>query len=271
MKSIFLLFFIVSCTHQLPDFTTQLSSRLPSGDTSQAIGEYSLGCLQGGKTFTGKEKGLLVSQMKRGRYWGHPDLINLLTRAGAEFAKEKKTLIIGDLSQSRGGPTLMGHNSHQNGLDVDVWFKVHNGKDELSFYEKETEEMRPIEKLETDQVKMIRFFASDPLVERIFINPSFKRMLCSDSGSIKLSESELHKLRGWWGHDDHIHVRLKCPSDSPNCVSQLPIAPGSGCGEDLNWWFTEEAREKGDNSWEEVKEAYLKKINNLPKECSFYF
>lgn len=267
---IFLSFIIASCSHQLPDFTSRLSSRMPSNASTQAIGEYSLGCLQGGKTFTGKEKGLLISQMKRGRYWGHSDLIDLLTRAGTEFAKEKKTLIIGDLSQSRGGPTLTGHNSHQNGLDVDVWFKVLSEKDEFSFYARETEEMLPIERPEIDQIKMIHFFASDASVERIFINPSFKRMLCADSGSTRLSDNELHKLRAWWGHDDHIHVRLRCPSDSPSCVSQMPIPPGNGCGEDLNWWFTEGARDKGDFTWEETKSAYLKKVNNLPKECSFY-
>jgi penicillin-insensitive murein endopeptidase len=56
-----------------------------------------------------------------------------------------------------------------------------------------------------------------------------------------LDRAWLHNVRPWWGHHDHLHVRLKCPADSPDCESQPPIAAGDGCGE-LAWWETEEAR-----------------------------
>jgi penicillin-insensitive murein endopeptidase len=262
------IFFIVSCAHHLPDFTSRLSVRTPTDGGSRAIGEYALGCLQGAQTFTGKEKGILISQMKRGRYWGHPDLIHLLTRAGAEFDKSHQTLILGDLSQSRGGPMITGHNSHQIGLDVDVWLKILAQNNGLSFRAAETEEMKPINEPGEDQIKLIKFFADDTSVERIFINPSFKKKLCQD---LKLTALEQHKLRAWWGHDDHIHVRLKCPSDSPSCISQKPIPEGDGCGKELDWWFTEEAKNsEDDESYEGMKKAYLEKIAKLPKECSFY-
>lgn len=267
--SLFFAFFIVTgCAHNLPDYTSRLSTRLPEQGKAEALGEYSLGCLSGAQTFTGKEKGLLLSQMKRGRYWGHPDLINLLTRAGEEFNKSNKRLIIGDLSQSRGGPTLTGHNSHQNGLDVDIWFKMLSAKEELSFRELETEDMKSMESLGPDQVKLIQYFTQDNSVERIFINPAFKKKLCQDKS---LTAEEHHKLRAWWGHDDHIHVRLKCPADNSQCVSQKPIPAGDGCGEDLNWWFTDEAKAgDGDSTWEDLKSVYLSKVNKLPKECEFY-
>lgn len=271
--SVFLvfLFFTISCSHNLPDFTSRLSTRLPTESKTESIGEYSLGCLQGAQTFTGKEKGLILSQVKRGRYWGHPDLINLLTRAGEEFNKHNKKIIVGDLSQSRGGPTITGHNSHQTGLDVDVWFKILSSKDELPFRRIEMEDMNSFEELGVDQIKLIQFFAKDPSVERIFINPGFKKKLCQASGALKLSAEDQHKLRAWWGHDDHIHVRLKCPSDSSQCVSQNPIPAGDGCGDDLNWWFTDEAKSgAGDISWEELKAIYLEKIKKLPEQCSFY-
>ncbi|MCT7656518.1 penicillin-insensitive murein endopeptidase [Oceanimonas sp. NS1] len=31
----------------------------------------------------------------------------------------------------------------------------------------------------------------------------------------------------WFGHSSHFHVRLHCPTQSPNCVSQqaVPLAP----------------------------------------------
>lgn len=265
------LFMASSCAHQLPDFTTRLSTRTPLEGKSEAIGEYSLGCLQGAQTFTGKEKGLVLSQMKRGRYWGHPDLIELLTRAGAEFAKQGKKIIIGDLSQSRGGPTLTGHASHQTGLDVDVWFKMLEASEELTLRSQEIESMKPIQELGIDQIKLIKLFAKDPGVERIFINPSFKKKLCSNSLSLKLTSEEQRKMRAWWGHDDHIHVRMKCPTDNPLCISQKPIPSGDGCGEDLNWWFTDEARAAGpEQSWDDLKKAYLEKVKKLPSQCSFY-
>lgn len=264
----------MSCSHHLPDFTSQLSSRLPvnspSGKT-EAIGEYSLGCLAGAKTFTGEEKGLVLSQLKRGRYWGHPDLINLLTRAGNAFHKEKKKLIVGDLSQSRGGPTITGHNSHQTGLDVDVWFKIPAADEKISFEKQETEEMGSLPQLGEDQMKLIRFFADDSSVERIFINPAFKKQLCAYNGPLRLSPEQQHKMRAWWGHDDHIHVRLKCPADSPKCVSQKPVPAGEGCGEELNWWFSEEAKAADyESNWNELKSIYLEKIKKLPTKCSFY-
>ena len=274
MKKILILFFLfltISCSHNLPDFTSRLSTRLPTDSKAEAIGEYALGCLQGAQTFTGKEKGLLLSQLKRGRYWGHPDLINLLTRAGEEFNKANKTMILGDLSQSRGGPTMTGHNSHQNGLDVDIWFKMLSNKEQPSLRALETDDMKPFSELGEDQIKLIKYFAQDSSVERIFINPSFKKKLCLDTGALKLTAEEHHKLRAWWGHDDHIHVRLKCPADSPQCVSQKPIAAGDGCGDDLNWWFTDESKAGGaDVSWEDLKGIYIKKVKKLPEQCSFF-
>lgn len=260
-----------SCSHQLPDFAVNLSSRLPVEGKAEALGEYSLGCLKGAVTFNGKEKGLLLSQKKRGRYWGHPDLINLLTNAGSEFAKNHKQIIVGDMSQSRGGPTITGHHSHQNGLDVDIWFKIPADNDELSFTTLETEEMKPVNSLDNEQKHLIRFFANDAGVERIFINPHFKKQLCNDNGPLRLTSEQQHKMRAWWGHDDHIHVRMKCPSDSSGCISQKPVPEGDGCGEDLNWWFTEEAKAgDGDASWDELKSVYLEKIKQLPSQCSFY-
>jgi penicillin-insensitive murein endopeptidase len=265
------IFILVSCGHQLPDFSSRLSTRLPTNAKTQAIGDYSLGCLEGAVTFSGLEKGMVLSQKKRGRYWGHPDLISLITNAGLEFNQLNKTIIVGDLSQSRGGPTLSGHNSHQTGLDVDVWFRVLDQKSLLNFTELETLEMKPIEKIGEDQLHLVKFFANESKVERIFINPLFKKNLCEDKSTSRLSPEVQHKLRAWWGHDDHIHIRLKCPIDSPKCLSQKPIPNGDGCGEELNWWFTDEAKNEDiDPTYDELKMIYLEKVKNLPPECSFY-
>lgn len=271
-----LLFFVLvlslfSCSHQLPDYTFTLSSRLPTNAKTLSHGEYSLGCLDGAVTFRGDEKGLFIAHKNRGRYWGHPQLIKLLTDAGNAFYKNNQNIILGDLSQSRGGPMLTGHNSHQNGLDVDIWFQIPKTSDFLSFQTLETNEMKSIPMLEEDQIKLIKYFAANDLVERIFINPSFKKKLCEDTTSLKLTFNEQRKMRAWWGHDDHIHVRIKCPSDSPNCISQKAIPDGDGCGEDLNWWFSKEAMlADKETTFEEMKGIYFDKVNKLPSYCDFY-
>ena len=41
----------------------------------------------------------------------------------------------------------------------------------------------------------------------------------------------LRKVRPWWGHHDHFHVRLPCPADSPLCEAQAALPQGDGCGE----------------------------------------
>jgi penicillin-insensitive murein endopeptidase len=49
----------------------------------------------------------------------------------------------------------------------------------------------------------------------------------------------MDKLRPWYGHNDHIHVRLKCPADSPNCRHQPAVPDSAGCDKSLNYWFTD--------------------------------
>jgi len=49
------------------------------------------------------------------------------------------------------------------------------------------------------------------------------------------------KIRPWWGHNYHFHVRLYCPADDPQCRPQAAPPAGDGCGKELDWWFTEEA------------------------------
>ena len=50
----------------------------------------------------------------------------------------------------------------------------------------------------------------------------------------------MDKVRPWYGHNDHIHVRLKCPADSPNCRKQPPVPGGDGCAaKELDYWFSD--------------------------------
>ena len=259
---------------KLPQRVTVAHRKNPTLGLSQAIGGYSLGCLKGGKTFSGKENGVVLSQTRRGRFWAHSQMIDLLTELGEfTFQTYKKNILIGDLSLSRGGPTFGGHNSHQNGLDVDIWFKVLEGKP--SFEWLQTEEMKSVltrkgftEDFGKVQVSLLNFLSQDQRVSRIFVNAKIKKYLCEEQKDIFDSEG-LRKIRPWYGHDDHLHLRLKCPNKDKACQNQKEPPEGDGCDQ-LSWWFSDEAKKekaKFDYSFEATRSLYIDKTKNLPKAC----
>jgi penicillin-insensitive murein endopeptidase len=88
------------------------------------------------------------------------------------------------------------------------------------------------------QVEMLRLAAEFEVVARIFVHPVIKKVLCEQFPGAPW----LQKLRPWWGHDDHFHIRLHCPTGETMCQDQDPLPAGDGCGADLAWWFSEEAR-----------------------------
>jgi penicillin-insensitive murein endopeptidase len=104
--------------------------------------------------------------------------------------------------------------------------------------------------------QVLRWFAADERVERVFVNPVVKRALCQSAGT---DRGWLHKLRPWWGHDEHFHVRLACPADSPECQPQPPLAAGDGC-EELAWWFNPAAQKERDDR----RQTYRSKVGAAP-------
>jgi penicillin-insensitive murein endopeptidase len=222
----------------------------PAPGPPRAIGRYESGCLVGGMALAPSGPGYRVMRLERGRYYGHPLLVRYLQTLGQQsVAARLGTLLIGDLAQPRGGPMPYGHHSHQIGLDADIWFRRLEDSDPLmgNGY------VQPVSMLTRDgyalaaahwssaQAQILQIAAAFPEVERIFVNPVIKEALCRQAGNA----AWLRKLRPWYGHDDHFHVRLACPPGSPECVPQGPVPPGTGCGADLAWWFSTEARHKG--------------------------
>ena len=86
-------------------------------------------------------------------------------------------------------------------------------------------------------VALIRRAASYPEVARIFVHPGIKRALCDAAGT---DRAWLAKVRPWWGHDSHFHLRLRCPEGEPLCRDQDPPPDGDGCGAELAWWLSDE-------------------------------
>ncbi len=95
----------------------------PFPGPARSIGFYSHGCLAGAAPLPINGPAWQVMRLSRNRNWGNPKLIAFLER----FANNAKKvgwngLLVGDMSQPRGGPMLSGHASHQVGLDADIWF-----------------------------------------------------------------------------------------------------------------------------------------------------
>ena len=81
---------------------------------------------------------------------------------------------------------------------------------------------------------VVKAAAEDPEVTRIFVNAAIKKEICSEARN---DRAWLAKVRPWWGHSAHFHVRLRCPADSSRCKGQPPVPPGEGCGHALDFWF----------------------------------
>jgi len=159
------------------------------------------------------------------------------------------------MSQPRGGPLPEMHISHQNGVDVDIWFNL-DPKPALAPEARETVDLPSMilpdgssidpARFGQRQVQLLRLAASDPLVDRILVHPAIKRALCAGVGGARSGNiSWLRRIRPWYGHDEHFHVRLACPADSPLCMQQAPVPEGEGCDPAVfDWWSAELSRPK---------------------------
>ena len=223
--------------------------RTPTTNHARAIGGYSAGCIDGAVALPKVGDGFRVAKPERNRVFGHPLLVGMIRDLGKRLIElHLPPLSVGDLGQPRGGPAPTGHASHQTGLDVDLWFLPPLAGEAQSMVDRAR--MQPSPKFTDAVVRMLTLAATDARVERIFVNPVLKRALCERTAAMK-DRAWLGKLRPWWGHDDHFHVRLACPADSPECTPQAPLPAGDGCGE-LAWWFDAKAqadREKGHQTY----------------------
>ncbi len=249
----------------------------PNPGKAQAIGSYPKGCLSGAQELPLVGPNWQAMRISRNRYWGHPELIRFIERLAAIASARTgwPGILIGDMSQPRGGPLPSGHASHQIGLDVDIWLRPMPPQ---AFSAAETDStpmtsvvmadglhLDPI-RWESSDAMLIKLAAQDRDVERIFVSPVIKKELC------RIERPEDHnwmeKVRPWYAHRDHMHVRLRCPPGSPECRPQRSVPEGDGCGKSLAEWFSKHMREL-DN--EITSRAPLERVhpllNELPKAC----
>ncbi|OOF55096.1 penicillin-insensitive murein endopeptidase [Rodentibacter genomosp. 2] len=220
---------------------------------AQPIGSYSNGCIIGAEALPAKGDGYQVIRINRNRYYGHPEMINYLKRLGERVkAAGLPTMLVGDIAMPGGGRFLTGHASHQMGLDADIWLRMGEmsdfdalNSDGKGLLVVDRKAQRVDDRIwHNNHTKLIKLAAQDRGVTRIFVNPAIKLKLCQTAGN---DRAWLHKIRPWFGHDSHFHVRLKCPADAAYCEDQSPVPAGDGCGDELYSWFEPAKPSTGSN------------------------
>ena len=222
----------------LPPFTPY------TGSEARIYGSPNNGCIAGALPLSDQNETFQLQRWGNDRHYAHPLMLQYLQDLRARAAElELPPLLIGDLSRPYGGPygPSSAHASHNTGLDVDLPFDF--AQPRKNHYELEHPKDNYIvsgkkvrSSFTPEIATYIKLAASDPRVDRVFVAPMIKKHMCA------LYEHEpdagfLHKLRPWFGHRAHMHVRLNCPSDSPECVLPKPIPEGSGCGYEVDSWF----------------------------------
>jgi penicillin-insensitive murein endopeptidase len=255
------------------------AKKVPADLSARSIGSYARGCLAGGRMLPITGPAWEAMKLQRNRNWGHPELVAFLER----FAKESKEedgwpgLLIGDLSQPRGGPMLTGHRSHQVGLDADIWYKPKPDRpitdkeraDSWSIPLAEEFGMSVTKNWKPGYVTLLRRAASYPETARIFVHPAVKKALCDGAGG---DRGWLRKVRPWWKHNFHFHVRLRCPDGAEGCADQAPPPAGDGCGPQLNDWMKllEKAEKWSKEKPKDPKKPVPRKelrMADLPQSC----
>jgi len=213
-----------------------------SAQAPDPIGGFARGCQAGAVELPETGPTWQAMRLSRNRNWAQPVTVDFVQDLSRFAATQPgwAGLYVGDMSQPRGGPMLTGHRSHQTGLDIDIWMLPPQRLD-LSRQEREE-----ISSIRTDRADgayvndswspqheaILRAAAEDPRVNRIFVFAGAKVEMCANATG---DRDWLRKIRPWWGHNYHFHVRLNCPAGAAFCESQADIPAGDGCAEAQEW------------------------------------
>lgn len=223
----------------------------PSQQDPMPIGTYARGCAAGLVELPESGPTWQAMRLSRHRNFGQPVTVQFLedlSRAATQVGWAG--IYIGDIGQPRGGPMVSGHASHQIGLDADVWTLKPQS---LTLTPKQRESISSISIRTADQLRvnqnwdntyaaLLKVAASDPRVDRIFVAAAAKIEMCKTA---KPSDTAwLQKIRPEAGHEDHFHIRMKCPKGARLCQTQKPTVSelskgGNGCDETLQYWVSD--------------------------------
>ncbi len=244
----------------------------PTAHDPQPIGGHSRGCLAGAAQLPESGPTWQAMRLSRNHHWGHPETIRFVVELSeAAAAVGWRGLYVGDIGQARGGP-VGGHASHQTGLDVDIWFTPalrldlsRGDRERLGAINVRSDDQRGLNGRWTPaHDRLLGVAARDPRVERIFVTPPIKLHLCAAAPA--RDRAWLAKVRPWWGHNDHFHVRLKCPAGVAACLDPDPLPEGDGCAEAV-WWVTKALAPPDPNEPPPPPRPALR-LADLPPQCA---
>ena len=205
----------------------------PAPGPVRIIGGAGLGCIAGAVQLPDHGPGWQAVNTSRNRHWGHPAMIAWLEAFAARArAAGFPDLWMGDISQPRGGPMSYGHASHQAGIDADIWLDL-SPKPLVPPARREGVRVASLvlpggsgvdpHRFTERHAALIRLAAEQPGLDRLLVNAAIKRELCRRHAG----EPWLRRVRPWWGHDSHMHIRLPCPAASTSRASPAATANAS--------------------------------------------
>lgn len=213
-----------------------------SAQSPAAYGSYAKGCLAGAQQLAETGPTWQAMRLSRNRNWAHPEMVDVVKKLSVRAAQQPgwNGIYVGDMSQARGGPMLTGHASHQIGLDADIWMLPAKSLD-LTRKQRENISSISMRRARGAYVnsswtrahhEILKAAAEDPRVARIFVFPGAKVKMCADE---KGNRAYLRKIRPWYGHHFHFHIRIKCPAGAQGCKNQNPPPAGDGCADAREW------------------------------------
>ncbi len=183
---------------------------------------------------------LAILERSKGRTYGHPSLVLMLQRSAKHLAKSfpGSKLVVGDLSLERGGP-LSGHHSHQSGRDADVAFYARDARGR-------SVELKSYVAFDTDgkakdgsglvfdderNYRLVETWARDSraTLSYVFVSRPLKARLLAWGEKHAKNRELLERMAALFlqpenaePHDDHFHVRVRCPSKQEGICIESP-------------------------------------------------
>lgn len=209
-------------------------------EKAASIGHPNEGRLEGGvHVDVAKPYFRVVPQYESGDVrWGLPQLVGMIDRAARVVAKRYpgSVLDVGDLSKKGGGDVLR-HHSHETGRDADLGFyaldargrQIH-GHGFIKFDASMESPTNPgarydlarnwlfIQELLTDRTATVsHIFIAEPIRQRLlaYAKPRVSRALYERAAVVLMQPTQSLP------HDDHIHVRISCPTSMRGTCVEL--------------------------------------------------
>lgn len=208
--------------------TLTLAESVPSGFPNK-------GSLAGSRDlyeFIQQRPQILKSVSPREFQFGSDQMAAALEKIGS-WAQEigRAPVWVGDISKKEGGKIAL-HLTHQRGLDADIGYlvveKKNTGHRAEKFHNRFSQKWQLPEEVERDfalenNYRLLKNVVSNLDVGAVFVGCAIYDAL--ERYDKKHSPSILEKVYAQKGHEDHFHLRIKCPKELIDCSEKWWLDP----------------------------------------------